>query len=85
MKATPVSVSGRIASRNVDVGTEVEKGTLLATLDPTDQQNQLRSAQGDLARIEAQLINAQANARRQQGCSIVAWARRPNWTSPPPT
>ncbi|KAA0994299.1 efflux RND transporter periplasmic adaptor subunit [Pseudomonas sp. ANT_J12] len=59
-------VPGRIASRNVDVGAEVEKGALLATLDPTDQQNQLRSAQGDLARIQAQLINAQASARRQQ-------------------
>ncbi|MFJ2686037.1 efflux RND transporter periplasmic adaptor subunit [Pseudomonas sp. NPDC087342] len=59
-------VPGRIASRNVDVGAEVEKGALLATLDPTDQQNQLRSAEGDLARIQAQFINAQANARRQQ-------------------
>ncbi|MHC8303651.1 efflux RND transporter periplasmic adaptor subunit [Pseudomonas sp. PB3P13] len=59
-------VPGRIASRNVDVGAEVEKGALLATLDPTDQQNQLRSAQGDLARVQAQFINAQANARRQQ-------------------
>ncbi|MFL6531940.1 MAG: efflux RND transporter periplasmic adaptor subunit, partial [Pseudomonas sp.] len=59
-------VPGRIASRNVDVGAEVKKGDLLATLDPTDQQNQLRAAQGDLARIQAQYINAQANARRQQ-------------------
>ena len=59
-------IPGRIASRNVDVGAEVEKGALLATLDPTDQQNRLRAAQGDLARIEAQYINAQANARRQQ-------------------
>ncbi|MDH0749448.1 efflux RND transporter periplasmic adaptor subunit [Pseudomonas sp. GD03842] len=59
-------VSGRIASRSVDVGAEVEKGQLLATLDPTDLQNQLRASQGDLARVEAQYINAQANARRQQ-------------------
>jgi len=59
-------VSGRIAQRNVDVGAEVEKGALLARLDPTDLQNTLRSSQGDLARIEAQWINAQANARRQQ-------------------
>jgi RND family efflux transporter MFP subunit len=59
-------VPGRIASRDVDVGTEVETGALLATLDPTDQQNQLRSAEGNLARIQAQLINAQASARRQQ-------------------
>ncbi|WP_226499771.1 efflux RND transporter periplasmic adaptor subunit [Pseudomonas sp. MWU16-30322] len=63
---TGFRVGGRIASRNVDVGAEVDKGTLLATLDPTDQQNQLRSAQGDLAKVQAQLINAQANARRQQ-------------------
>ena len=63
---TGFRVGGRIASRNVDVGAEVEKGTLLATLDPSDQQNQLRSAQGDLAKIQAPLINAQANARRQQ-------------------
>ncbi|WP_121183076.1 efflux RND transporter periplasmic adaptor subunit [Pseudomonas parakoreensis] len=63
---TGFRVGGRIASRNVDVGTEVQKGTLLATLDPSDQQNQLRSAQGDLAKVQAQLINAQANARRQQ-------------------
>jgi RND family efflux transporter MFP subunit len=59
-------VSGRIAQRAVDVGAEVKKGDLLAVLDPTDQQNQVRSTQGDLARVEAQLINAQANARRQQ-------------------
>jgi len=59
-------VPGRIANRNVDVGAEVGPGDLLATLDPTDQQNQLRAAQGDLAKVEAQWINAQANARRQQ-------------------
>lgn len=59
-------VSGRIAQRNVDVGAQVKKGDMLAVLDPTDQQNQVRSTQGDLARVEAQLINAQANARRQQ-------------------
>ncbi len=59
-------VPGRIANRAVDVGAEVGPGDLLATLDPTDQQNQLRAAQGDLAKVEAQWINAQANARRQQ-------------------
>jgi len=63
---TGFRVGGRIASRNVDVGAEVEKGTLLATLDPSDQQNQLRSAQGDLAKVQAQLINAKASALRQQ-------------------
>ncbi|MDF0729422.1 efflux RND transporter periplasmic adaptor subunit [Pseudomonas entomophila] len=59
-------VSGRIARRWLDVGARVEPGDTLATLDPTDQQNQLRAAEGDLARVQAQWINAQANARRQQ-------------------
>ncbi|WP_286786642.1 MULTISPECIES: efflux RND transporter periplasmic adaptor subunit [Pseudomonas] len=59
-------VGGRIAQRLADVGTEVKAGTRLATLDPTDQQNELRASQGELARSEAQWINAQANARRQQ-------------------
>ncbi|WP_448119889.1 efflux RND transporter periplasmic adaptor subunit [Pseudomonas veronii] len=59
-------VPGRIAHRTVDVGAEVEKGAVLAVLDPTDQQNQLRAVQGDLARVQAQFINAQASARRQQ-------------------
>jgi len=59
-------VNGRIARREVDVGAQVAAGDLLAVLDPTDQQNRLRSSQGDLARVEAQYVNAQANARRQQ-------------------
>lgn len=59
-------VGGRIARRWVDVGATVKPGDVLASLDPTDQRNQLRAAEGDLARVEAQWINAQANARRQQ-------------------
>ncbi|NIE76790.1 efflux RND transporter periplasmic adaptor subunit [Pantoea sp. Ap-967] len=59
-------VGGRIARRWLDVGAMVKPGDTLATLDPTDQQNQLRAAEGDLARVQAQWINAQADARRQQ-------------------
>lgn len=59
-------VAGRIARRWVDVGSEVKPGDVLASLDPTDQRNQLRAAEGDLARVQAQWINAQADARRQQ-------------------
>lgn len=59
-------VPGRIARRWVDVGSQVKAGDVLASLDPTDQRNQLRAAEGDLAKVQAQWINAQANARRQQ-------------------
>lgn len=78
-------VGGRIAQRHVDVGTEVAKDALLATLDPTDQRNQLRAAEGDLAKIQAQLINAQANARRQQQLYDRGPARWPSWILPRPT
>lgn len=59
-------VGGRIARRWVDVGSTVKAGDVLASLDPTDQRNQLRAAEGDLAKVQALWINAQANARRQQ-------------------
>lgn len=59
-------VPGRIVRRYFDVGAEVKQGDVLANLDPTDQQNNLRAARGDLAKVQAQLINAKANARRQQ-------------------
>lgn len=58
--------NGRIASRAVDVGDKVAEGALLATLDPTDQQNRLRASEGDRASAEAQWIDAQADARRQE-------------------
>ncbi|TWI57364.1 RND family efflux transporter MFP subunit [Pseudomonas duriflava] len=59
-------VGGRIAQRMADVGDLVAQGALLAALDPTDQQNALRSREGDLARAQAQWREAQANAQRQQ-------------------
>jgi len=59
-------VGGNISRRWVDVGATVKPGDVLASLDPTDQRNQLLAAEGDLARVQAQWINAQANARRQQ-------------------
>ena len=59
-------VPGRIVRRYYDVGALVKEGDILASLDPTDQQNNVRAAQGDLDKSRAQLINAQANARRQQ-------------------
>ncbi|WP_440073795.1 efflux RND transporter periplasmic adaptor subunit [Pseudomonas fragariae (ex Marin et al. 2024)] len=67
-------VAGRIARRDVDVGAEVKKGDLLATLDPTDQQNTVRARQGDLANVQAQLINAQAKAAAQQARDQLSYS-----------
>jgi RND family efflux transporter MFP subunit len=57
--------NGRIASRTVNVGDKVAKGTLLATLDPSDQENQLRASEGQMASANAQWLEAQADASRQ--------------------
>ncbi|MEN0108762.1 MAG: efflux RND transporter periplasmic adaptor subunit [Pseudomonas sp.] len=57
--------NGRIASRTVNVGDKVASGTLLATLDPSDQENQLRASEGQMASANAQWLEAQADARRQ--------------------
>lgn len=59
-------VGGRIARRWVDVGTMVKPGDVLASLDPTDQRNLVRASEGDLAKVQAEWINAKADARRQQ-------------------
>ena len=53
----------------------VSKGDILANLDPTDQQNQLRSAQGDLAKVQAQLINAQRSEERRVGKECLRLCR----------
>lgn len=42
-------LDGRILNRLVDVGTLVKRGDVIATLDARDSENQLRSAQADLA------------------------------------
>ncbi|KTT30386.1 RND transporter [Pseudomonas oryzihabitans] len=59
-------VGGRMTRRPLDVGATVRRGQLLAALDPTDQDNALRSREGQTADAEAQWRDAKADARRQQ-------------------
>ncbi|MDR6677076.1 efflux RND transporter periplasmic adaptor subunit [Pseudomonas oryzihabitans] len=59
-------VGGRMTRRPLDVGAAVRRGQLLAALDPTDQDNALRSREGQTADAEAQWRDAKADARRQQ-------------------
>lgn len=46
-------VAGRIATRQVEVGDRVRQGELLATLEPSDQQHQLRARQAELNKANA--------------------------------
>jgi len=59
-------VGGRMTRRLLDVGQSVRRGQLLAALDPTDQDNALRSRQGQTADADAQWRDARNDARRQQ-------------------
>ncbi|WP_245442587.1 efflux RND transporter periplasmic adaptor subunit [Mesorhizobium hawassense] len=59
-------VGGRVAERMVDVGQHVDQGTVLARIDPQEQQSDLRSAQADLDAAQAQLTQAAATYQRQK-------------------
>jgi len=59
-------VGGRVAERLVDVGQHVDKGAVLARIDPQEQQSDLRSAQADLDAAQAQLTQSAAAFERQK-------------------
>lgn len=59
-------ISGRAASRLVEVGERVEAGALLAELDSVEQQADLRGAEAGLIAARAQLVQAQSNFARQE-------------------
>lgn len=59
-------VGGRVAERFVEVGQHVDKDTLLARIDPQEQQSDIRSSQADLDATQAQLTQASAAFERQK-------------------
>ncbi|MCX8571628.1 efflux RND transporter periplasmic adaptor subunit [Aminobacter sp. MET-1] len=59
-------VGGRVAERTVDVGQHVQKGQVLARLDPLEQQSDVRAAQASLDAAQAQLRQASAAFDRQK-------------------
>lgn len=46
-------VVGRIATRQAEIGQAVRKGDLLATLEPSEQQNQLHARQAELSKAQS--------------------------------
>src|SRR5215469_8046501 len=59
-------VNGKILKRPVDVGTQVKKGDLLATLDPQQFRQDLQVAKADVAAAEAEVTRAQNQEYRQR-------------------
>ena len=56
--------SGRLISRNVDVGGMVKKGQLLARLDAIDYQNKVRATEADLAAGNAAVTQTASQEQR---------------------
>jgi macrolide-specific efflux system membrane fusion protein len=59
-------VSGRIEKLDVQVGDVVKQGQLIAEIDPSDQQNAVKTAQAQLAIAQAQLASQQATVKADQ-------------------
>lgn len=58
-------VLGRLIARPVNVGDLVEKGQTVASIDPIALELAMRSANAEVAKSQAQLINASATEQRQ--------------------
>nr|WP_210485406.1 efflux RND transporter periplasmic adaptor subunit [Microvirga antarctica] len=59
-------VSGRLAQRAVDVGSQVKAGQIVARLDPENELNALRSARAASSAAEGVLTQAENNLDRQR-------------------
>lgn len=59
-------VDGRMITRNVNVGATVTSGQLIATLNPENEENGLRSAQAALSAATGQQVEARNNLERNR-------------------
>ena len=71
MATVSAKITGRVREVLIEEGMQVEEGQVMATLDPVDADaqrtlsaSQLAAARSEIARVQAQLAEAEANARR---------------------
>jgi membrane fusion protein, multidrug efflux system len=69
-------LDGRMIERPVNVGDLLTAGQVVAKLDPQIQQNSLRSAEGNLSSLVAQLREARISFWRQQELLKDGWTSR---------
>jgi RND family efflux transporter MFP subunit len=72
-------IGGRILKRFANVGDRVEPDKVLATLDPVDELNALRSATAALSAAEGQLLEASNNFDRQAHLMERGFTTRVNY------
>jgi len=71
MATVSAKITGRVREVRIEEGMQVEEGQVMATLDPVDADaqralsaSQLGAARSEIARVQAQLSEAEANTRR---------------------
>ena len=72
-------LDGRMIERPVHVGDRLAAGQVVARLDPQIQQNALRSAEANLASMQAVLTQARLTFARQQELLKDGWTTRANF------
>ena len=72
-------VSGRLIERPVDVGTVVNKGDVLARLDPTDYKNKVAAAQSDVTAAQGVLAQAAPQEQRLRGLLKQGFTTQANY------
>ncbi|WP_371234467.1 efflux RND transporter periplasmic adaptor subunit [Pseudomonas sp. QE6] len=71
-------IAGRVATRSAEIGATVSKGQVLATLDPSDVQNEVRTAEAEMMSAKAAEQLARSSLDRQRSLfekQFVARAR----------
>ncbi len=72
-------VGGRMISRDVDVGTTVKSGDLLARIDPVDYQNKLSAAEAEVTAAQADIDQAQPQEERFRKLLSDGFATQANY------
>lgn len=67
-------ISGRVIERKADIGQHVEADDVLARLDPTEQEADLKAAQAGLAGAEASMRQSDAAFERQKSLLASGYA-----------
>jgi membrane fusion protein, multidrug efflux system len=69
-------IAGRLMERPVNVGDRVQAGQIIARLEPQNEMNALRSAQANLAAVQAKLTQTRNHFERQETLLAQGWTTR---------
>lgn len=73
---TSFRLGGQVVERKTEIGQHVDKGELIARIDDAEQQANLRVAQASKDAAEAQLVQADANFKRQKALLAQGFTTR---------